>query len=154
MAVVLRSQSGQMSVEVAVVAPVVIVVAIAIANIMSFLNACAKFDRVSLDAVVAHGVSPSGMQGELSAVEQVQRAIEDAMGESPAISIEVSAAPIAPSFDSLATLNPNLARFTCTMRFRPWPQRFRIAGASFEAPFEITHSRSLAIDRYRPGVVI
>ena len=46
-------QSGQMTVELAVLVPVVIVVALIVANLMEFVDACAAFDRLSLDEVIA-----------------------------------------------------------------------------------------------------
>lgn len=150
----LRFESGQMSIEIAIIIPLVLVVAITMANIMEYLICCTLFDRVSLDAVLAHGVSPAGLQTELAAVAEVESAIEGAMGGNPAITIEVSAAALSSPSGFLASLNPHLTRFTCTLRFKPWPQRIRFAGVSMEAPFEIVHTKSLVIDRYRPGVVV
>ena len=72
-----RQNAGQMSVELAVMLPVILVVALTIANIMAFLNACARFDRACLDAVIAQGVSPASMQSELSAVGAVQDSLEE-----------------------------------------------------------------------------
>lgn len=51
-------QSGQMTVELAVLVPVVIVVALIVANLMEFVDACAAFDRLSLDEVIAEGSLP------------------------------------------------------------------------------------------------
>lgn len=150
----LRPESGQMSVEVAVIIPLALVVAITMANIMEYLACCALFDRASLDAVLAHGVSPAGLQTDLAAVAEVESAIEEAMGENPAISIEVSATALSSPSGSLVSLSPHLTRFTCALRFRPWPQHLRLAGVSMDAPFEIVHTRSLVVDRYRPGVVM
>lgn len=148
------SESGQMSVEVAVIIPLALVVAITMANIMGYLSCCAVFDRASLDAVLAHGVSPAGLQTELSAVAEVEAAIGEAMGENPAVSIEVSATALSSPSSLLVSLSPHLTRFTCTLHFRPWPQHLRFAGVSMDAPFEIVHTRSLVVDRYRPGVVM
>jgi len=139
-----------MSVEVAVIISFVFVVAI----IMEYLACCALFDRASLDAVLAHGVSPAGLQTDLAAVAEVESAIEEAMGENPAISIEVSATALFSPSGFLVSLSPHLTRFTCALRFRPWPQHLRLAGVSMDAPFEIVHTRSLVVDRYRPGVVM
>ena len=150
----LRGAEGQMSVEVAVIMPVVIVVAIVLANIMEFLGLCASFDRACLDAVIAHGVSPAGTQSLVGAVDSVESSIEDALGSSDAVEVEVSAAPLGASQNLLVSLNPQLVRFTCTMYFRPWPRSLGFAGAVMEAPFEIAHTRSLVVDRYRPGVVM
>ena len=147
-------ESGQMSVEVAVIVPVAIVAALTIANIMAFLGCCAAFDRAGLDAVIAHGISPSGHQSELSATTAIRSSIEEALGSNPAVSVDVSADPLSGSSGMLASLCPPLVRYTCTLHFRPWPQHLRLAGASMDAPFEVIHERSLVVDRSRPGVVI
>ncbi|MDO5106792.1 MAG: hypothetical protein Q4D39_00805 [Coriobacteriaceae bacterium] len=143
-----------MSVEVAVIIPVVVVVALTIANIMAFLGCCAAFDRASLDAVIAHGISPAGVQSELSATSAIRSSIEEAFGSNPAVSVEVSAERLSSSSGFLASLCPHLVRYTCTLHFRPWPQHLRLAGTSMDAPFEVIHERSLVVDRFRPGVVI
>ena len=144
-----------MAVELAVILPVVLVVAVTIANIMVFLNCCAVFDRASLDAVMAHGVSPAGVQSNLSSVDAVQTSLEEVFSSNPAVAVEVSASAVfMSSSDLLVSLCPHLVRFTCTMRFTPWPRSLRIAGAVMEAPFEIVHTRSIVVDRYRPGVVV
>ena len=57
-----------MTVELAVVVPVTIVVALIVLNLMWFVDACAAFDQAALDAVVAHGVSPAGEQTQSAAV--------------------------------------------------------------------------------------
>ncbi len=150
----LRSKAGQMSVELAVILPVVIVAAFAIANIMAFLVCCAVFDRASLDAVIAQGVSPAGTQSEIASVDAIETALREAMGESPAVTVEVSAAPLSPSSSLLVSFSPHLTRFTCTMRFAPWPRSLSFAGVVMEAPFEIVHTRSLVVDRFKPGVVM
>ncbi len=148
------ADDGQMSVELAVIMPVAIVVALAIANIMAFLDCCTRFDRASLDAVIAHGVSPSGTQSSVSAVSGIESALAEAMGEGEAITVEVSSSSLASDPGELLSMAPHLVRYTCTMRFRPWPRHLVIAGAVVDAPFEIEHTRTLVVDRYRPGVVI
>ena len=60
-----------MTVELAVVTPVVIVVALVVLNLMWFIEACAAFDQAALDAVVSHGVAPAGEQSQLAAVDEV-----------------------------------------------------------------------------------
>lgn len=82
---------GQMTVELAVVVPAAIVVALIVLNLMWFVDACAAFDQAALDAVVAHGVSPAGEQTGSAAVAQVTAALEQAMGREGACEVEVSA---------------------------------------------------------------
>ena len=55
------SRARRATVEMAVVAPVLIVLALIVYNIMMFLSATARFDRVAPDIVLAHAVSPVGV---------------------------------------------------------------------------------------------
>ena len=74
------NQSGQMTVELAVLVPVVIVVALVVVNLMEFVDACAAFDRLSLDEVIAEGVSPAGEQNMPASVAAVEDALRAALG--------------------------------------------------------------------------
>lgn len=56
--IALRSQSGQMTVELATLIPVIVVVALIGYNVVRFAQACALFDRAAREAVVSLG-SPS-----------------------------------------------------------------------------------------------
>lgn len=76
----LRERSGQMAVELALLVPVIVAVALAVVNLMSFSELCARFDRVAPDAVLAHGASPSGSPEGLAGVEEVAEAIRRGMG--------------------------------------------------------------------------
>lgn len=154
MAKTIQAESGQMSVELAVVLPVVLVIAVVIADIMAFLGCCAEFDRASMDAVIAHGVSPTGVQSDLSAVSAIESALEEAMGSDRAVEISVSASSVSSPTSALVSMSPHLVQFTCTMRYAPWPQHLSIAGIVMDAPFEIVHTRTLTVDRFRPGVVL
>lgn len=78
------ARSGQMAVELAVLVPVVLVVALVGVNLMEFMALCARFDRACLDAVVSHGVSPAGEQSQVGAVDEVREALSLAMAARPA----------------------------------------------------------------------
>ena len=79
------ARSGQMVVELAVLVPVVLVIALVGVNLMEFMALCARFDRACLDAVVSHGVSPAGEQSQVGAVDEVREALSLAMGGSPCV---------------------------------------------------------------------
>ena len=89
-----RAERGQMAVELAVVLPVCIVVALVVFNLCRFVEACATFDRVAPDAVIAQGVSPAGEQSSLSAAGQVRSSIQSALDMSSCeVTVQVSGAP-------------------------------------------------------------
>lgn len=150
-----RGERGQMTVELAVVAPVVIVVALVVLNLMGFVEACAAFDQAVLDAVLAHGVAPAGEQTEEAAVREVREALEGALGREGRCSVEVRCEGVPESGESSSGLvSPLLRRFVCTLTYRPWPSALRLPGVSLESPLALRHERELVVDRYRSGVVV
>jgi hypothetical protein len=139
-------RDGQMVVELAVTLPVAIVVALVCYNAARFAAACARFDRIALDAVLSQGVSPPGKEASGSASGLVQACIEQGMGgPGDAFTIEVA--------EEEGTL-PQLSCYRCTLCMRPWPSQLVVAGVRLGAPELLRHERSLTVDRYRPGVVL
>lgn len=146
---------AQMTVELAVVTPVVIVVALIVFNLMRYVVACAAFDQAALDCVVAHGVAPSGELSERGAVEQVRRALSDALEGYGSCEVDVRAESASSSSQGeIFAISPLLTRYVCTLTYHPWPLSVRMPGITYGAPFALTHERSLIVDRYRPGVVV
>ena len=150
----LASREGQMTVELAVITPVVIVVALVVLNLMGFVEACAAFDQVALDAVVAHGVAPSGEQSEGRAASEVRSAIEELLGRSDRCEVEVRTEPTSGTGQGSFAISPLLTRYVCTLTYRPWPRSVRFPGITYEAPLALRHECSLVVDRYRPGGVV
>ena len=77
----LREERAQATVEMAVVAPVLLALALIVYNVMVFAGAVARFDRVVPDIVLAHAVAPEG-EGDESSVDasmRVQSEIQAAM---------------------------------------------------------------------------
>lgn len=150
-----RNRDGQMTVELAVVTPVVIVVALIVVNLMSFVGACAAFDQAALDAVLAHGVAPSGEQSEVAAVEEVREALSESLGHEGSCEVSVRAENVGERATAASfVVSPLLTRYVCTLSFYPWPTRLRLPGITLEAPLALVHERELVVDRYRPGVVV
>jgi hypothetical protein len=144
-----------MTVELAVLLPVVIVIGLVVVNLMEFVDACAAFDRLCDDVVIAQGVSPSGEQTQMASVEAVRSELSSALGRERYCSVEVSATKLSEDEEAGSlSESPLLTRYTCTLVFRPWPRSVRLPGISYEAPFTLTHERTLVVDRYRPGVVL
>ncbi len=143
-----------MTVELAVLTPVVIVVGLVVLNLMWFVDACSAFDQAALDAVVAHGVAPSGEQSQQRAVEEVRAALSEALGRK-GCGVEVRAEPAGEGPGGAAfAVSPLLTRYICTLTYHPWPRLVRMPGVTYEAPLALRHERELVVDRYRPGVVV
>jgi len=147
-----------MMVELAVLLPVAIVVGLVVFNLVRFSSACARFDRVALDAVCSQGVAPAGDQNTASSVAAVQAALDQAMD---GLGVRTQVVADGPSAEGAAggggpafPVSPFLTRFTCTMRYEPWPRVGFIAGVAGGTPLALTHERTLTVDRYRAGVVV
>ena len=75
---ILGEKRAQATVEMAVVAPVMIILALIVYNLMQFACAVARFDRVAPDIVLAQGVSPQG-DATLGKTATVESALQEAM---------------------------------------------------------------------------
>ena len=152
-----RKESGQMTVELAVLVPVAVVVGLTVWNLLRFVEACALFDRVALDAAISQGVAPSGEVSSLSAVGAVQSCIEAAM-DSKSCTVEVTSRSLTGEERRREGISfpvsPLLTDFVCTLSYHPWPSSFVIAGVSYDSPLVLRHSRSIVVDRFRSGVVV
>ena len=150
----LASDRAQATVEMAVVAPVLLVLALSVFNVMMFAAAVARFDRVAPDVVLAQGVSPAGdgTQGG-SSTGAVQSALEDAM-QGYDLQIEVSCEGGDSEQGGMLALVGSARTYTCRMKYRPWPSGFSIAGVSLGAPAFLQHERAVTVDPWRPGVIV
>lgn len=149
-------ERAQATVEMAVVIPVLLVLALIVHNIMLFVAATARFDRIAPDIVAAHAVSPSGESDGSTddSVGVIESQIEGAMAGYD-VEIEVTCTEGgAGSGDDLLTLIGGLRTYRCSMRMRPWPSSLSIAGVDLGAPVALAHHRDLTVDPWRPGVVM
>lgn len=150
-----QDRRGQMTVELAVTLPVALALAFVVLNLMGYVEACAAFDQACLDAVLAHGVSASGGEGELWGVDAVQGALEEALGRRGRCEVSVSAEQVGLSGNgSVFAVSALLTRYECMLTYRPWPRLLRLPGVTYEAPLALRHARELVVDRFRPGVVM
>ena len=140
----LREERAQATVEMAVVTPVLLVLALIVYNVMIFAGAVARFDRVVPDIVLAHA--------DASATVQTQ--ILNAM-EGYDLQIEVSSEQGAKASDGgLLSLSGTFRTYTCTMHYEPWPTSLSIAGVPLGAPTTLSHERAVTVDPWHPGVVM
>ena len=153
---IMHEERAQATVEMAVVTPVLLVLALIVYNVMVFASAVARFDRVVPDIVLAHAVVPEGEGDEsfIDASATVQTQILNAM-EGYDLQIEVSSEQGAATSDGgLLSLSGTFRTYTCTMHYEPWPSSLSIAGLSLGAPAQLSHERVVTIDPWRPGVVM
>lgn len=158
---VVCEEGAQATVELAVVAPVLVVLALISYNMMVFVSATARFDRVAPDIVLAHGSSPPASEsdagvGTWGVADAVAGELERAMeGYEVEIEVEVSEGGWGGLDGSgvLGLVGP-LRDVTCVMRYRPWPQGWSIAGVELGAPLFMEHERCVTIDPWRSGVIV
>lgn len=149
----LAEERGQMAVEIAVLLPVIIVVALVVVNVLHYAELCARFDRLANDAVLIQGVSPAGTSTAARNSAAVQQQLEEAM-DAPSCEVEVTAEDLSLSEGgALVNLAAGTTRYTCALVFHPWPTRVSIAGASFSAGASLRHERSLVVDCYRNAII-
>lgn len=143
-----------MVVEMAFIAPVMIVVAVICVNLMWFMEACSRFDRLAPDVVLALAVSPAGGEGG-SQEHAVTQALQESMSGLRGVSVTVSAKSLRDDVASGAgfTMAPHLTRYECTLHYTPWPCALTIAGVEAGIPACLEHTKSITVDRYRSGVL-
>lgn len=153
---VARETKAQATVEMAIVAPVLLVLALIVYNVMQFVAATARFDRVVPDVVIAHGVAPSGQEDAADvsdAAAEVATQIERAM-DGHDVEIEVVVESDADDGGGgLLSLVGGQRTYRCAMSYIPWPGDLSIAGVSLGAPPTLRHERAVTVDPWRSGVV-
>ena len=150
-----RGDAGQMAVELAVLIPVVVVVAAIALNALSFMGLCARFDRVAAEAVRAEGTSPGyGCYSRASCESAVEAAIEESLGDVPCATVEVSSTEIGAvtghdrdGVGLLYSFIPTHRRYSCTLSYTPWFLGSGVFGVAFGP---VTHTCEYVVDPFEP----
>ena len=139
-----RRNAGQMTIELAVALPVLIIVAVIAVNALTFFGHCAVFDRVVHEAVRVYAAAPAYGQGLDQSSALVEQALNDAL-DAPNLDVSVSYG--ATGFD--------FVQFTATLTFHPMlfglGLRSDVFGVALPA---LSHTTTYAVDVYKPGVVV
>ena len=139
-----RAMAGQMTIELAVAFPVLVVVAAIAVNACTFFVDCAVFDRVAHEAVRVHVPSPAYRQGNAQSCALVESEIRSAV-DAPNVDIDVSC----------GSAGYDLERFTATLRYSPTLFGMGLHSEVFGVPLpQLVHSTSLAVDVYKSGVIV
>ena len=138
-----RSRSGQMTIEVAVAMPVLIVVAVIAVNVMTFFSDCAVFDRVVHDSVRIHAAAPGYGQGVDQTCALVEQTVRSQLDDAN-LQVSVSHGITGADFDE----------YTATLEFFPTlfgrGLRSEVFGVALP---HLTHTTRYVVDSYRAGVV-
>ena len=149
----LRDRRGQAAVELAVLVPVLIAVALVIYNCAAYLTLTAAFDRASFDVVIAKGTSGS----PAAATGEIEAQIAEALGAGDTCRVEVAVQEMGTALfreDATFHISPLHARVYCRLHFFPRPRLGSFAGVTLGTPFELVHERILVVDYWKGAVVV
>ena len=149
----LREERAQATVEMAVVTPVLLALALIVYNVMVFAGAVVRFDRVVPDIVLAHAVAPEG-EGDKSSVDASVRVQSEIQAAMQGYNLQVEVSSSASSDGGLLSLSGTFRTYACVMYYEPWPRLLSIAGVSLGTPAKLSHERAVTVDPWRPGVVM
>ena len=140
----LAQTSGQMSVELCVCLPVILMALVIVVDGLLYVSECARFDHAAAQAVLACGVtSPDEQldQGALTSAVQ-QRLAEEFSASSEEVSVSTSQ-------DWEATT------YTCSLSVAPWPlSSGGLRVFSMRVPTALTHTYSFSVKPYATGALL
>ena len=139
-----RMRRGQMTIELAVAMPVLIVVAVIAVNALTFFAECAVFDRAVHEAVLVHAASPAYGQGLDQSCALVEQAVLETLGTA---GDDVSVTYGDAGFD--------FVQFTATLEYHPTLFGLGLRSEVFGVGLPtLTHATTLVVDVYKPGVIV
>lgn len=133
---------GQMTVEFMVILPVALIIALIAVNALTFFSECAAFDRVARNAVRVYATSPTYGENAAQIRAKIESTVDAAMREDNE-TVQVSA----------EGRKLGLTEYTATLEYSPTlfglGLRDSILGVALP---HLTHSTSLTVSTYKPGV--
>lgn len=139
----IRCIRAQMTVELSIVFPIVIVIAIITTNALSFFGYCADFDRLSRNAVRTYAASPEAGESTSDAESKIQAAIDSALNASnlhSSISVEKDWR--------------GYEHFIMTLYYSPTLFGLGLKTEVFGVPMpQLTHRSQMTVDPYKPGML-
>ncbi|MDR2492876.1 MAG: hypothetical protein LBD25_05425 [Coriobacteriales bacterium] len=154
------AQAGQMTVELALAIPTILAVVGIIVNLMVYLGVCARFDRLTAEAVRIEATSPGyGSYGTASRERQVYELLQEQFAdEQDFVTLEVTARQVAADGVGggsgggvMLSLVPAPDAYVCVLRYTPWGLPKSVFGIEV-AP--LAHERVFVVDPFRPGVLV
>lgn len=137
-------ESGQMTVEMAVAMPALIVVAVIAVNACTFFYQCAVFDRVAHEAVRVYAASPAYGEGSGQTCASVEQAVRSQLDDQN-LDVSVAYAKVGADFDEYrVTLSLQPTLFGMGLRSE-------VFGVSMP---QLEHTTSYVVDSYKPGVIV
>lgn len=139
-----RTESGQMTVELALAFPVVIIIAVIAVNAVLFFSECAAFDNVFRDAMRVHATSPAYGQGSDQSCAHIETTLAEAF-DRPYVACRVGVAGAAGGHTC----------FSATLEFSPTLFGLGLKSSVFGVALPpLSHEVSMTVDCYKPGVLL
>lgn len=136
-------ERGQATVELAVILPVVIIVAVIAVNALAFFGECAAFDRLARQTVCAWAAAPEAGQDVGGVAACIQEELQRTMGASnTAIAVRAESSSL------------DLVRFVARIEYSPTLFGLGLRREVFGVALPpLVHEVSMTVDAYKPGVL-
>lgn len=133
-----RKNQGQMTVELCVVFPVVMAIAVMAANALTFFGQCASFDRVARNAVRTFASSPEAKAQPAELAQRIQQAVQ----------VHFEEADVACNVQSV---HGGLSRYEISTAFQPTLFGMGLRESVWGVPLpKLQHSIQLTLDSFSP----
>lgn len=137
------NKEGQMTVELAVAFPVLIIVAVVMVNALSFAGECARFDRISRNSLRTETSTPSIDESTSASCSRVKEVLDEEF-RADNESVEVS----------ILQEKDFCVEFECELKWYPTLFGMGLKSEVFGVHMlELSHKNSLVIDPHRAGDV-
>lgn len=141
----IKDTSGQMTVELAVVFPVLIIVAVIVVNALQFFGICAAFDRASHQTIRVYAASPAYGWDPATCCARIEQSLEAAFAENEGTTIAVE----------MQALGVGLQEFTSRIEYLPSIFGMSVQGDVFGIALpRLVHTSRFVVESYRPGIII
>lgn len=133
-----------MTVELVVVLPVFLIVAVIAMNALDFFSLCASFDRAAHNAVRLYATSPAYGQDAAQSNALVEQSLQGRYQQEDNVDIAVQSRAV--SFGQ--------REFTATARYYPTLFGLKLCDEVFGVSLPcLTHATRFVVDCYKPGVI-
>lgn len=139
----LKSTNGQATVELAVMFPIVIIIAVICINALTFFAECSLFDRTFKQIVTCTASSPAYGTNAENIASQVEAQIKDKFNKD-FLDFEIRA----------HASNEGLYSFLGTIKMHPTLFGLGLRDEIFGVPMiSLNHEQTVTIDMYKPGII-
>ena len=140
----LKENKAQMTVELAVIFPILIVIASLMVNALSFASECSRFDRISRNAIRCETATPAIEENSDDACVRVREILqENFVQENESVLADISSSEGAS------------VTYVCELKWSPTLFGMGLKREVFGVEmFELSHSTTFTVDPHRSGDIL